>query len=139
MTKLYVYSTLTADNRYVNHRRASNDLPQPVTVDGMEGVLIKGGTGIADKRLVTPRGVATEVTEAQAEYLRENPVFKLHEGNGFVVIDSAKVDPEAVASGMAVDEGSAPLQDGDFGEGSGEAGDEPAASTAGSKPPKAKR
>jgi len=57
-------------------------------------VLVKGGAGVANDRLITPRGVVTEITEEQAEALRANPVFAMHEKNGFVQIGEAYVDPD---------------------------------------------
>lgn len=102
--KLYVYSTLAADVLYQNHAPGGADLPIVVSE-----VLVRGGAGIADNRLMTPRGIVTEITEAQAEALRQNPVFQMHEKNGFVQIESAKVDPEIKAADMTGRDQSAPL------------------------------
>lgn len=114
--KLYVVSTLTSDNLYQNHNTdTGNDLPAPITVDGHEGVLVKGGAGIANDRLITPQGVATEVTASQLEYLRHNKVFQLHERNGYVsALESDGVDAENVAADMERQDKSAPLTDSDF-------------------------
>lgn len=101
---LYVYSTLASDVAYTNHVPGGGDLPIP-----LPPVLIKGGAGVANDRFVTPRGVATEVTEAQVEYLRANQVFKLHEWNGFVVIEAQKVDPDQMAAVMTGRDNSAPM------------------------------
>lgn len=102
--KLYVYSTLTCDQNYTNHDTGGADLPVP-----LPPVFIKGGAGVANDRLITPRGVATEITEEQAEYLRANPMFQLHEKNGYVEISAAEADPDKVAAGMNREDPSAPM------------------------------
>lgn len=114
--RLYVYSTLASDVAYTNHVSGGADLPIP-----LEPVLVKGGAGVANDRLVTPRGVVTEITEEQAEYLRANPVFCLHEKNGFVEIGDTYVDPDKAAADMEGRDNSAPLVPQDL-----PAGDQPA-------------
>ncbi len=101
---LYVYSTLSADVIYQNHVPGGADLPIVVFE-----LLIKGGAGVANDRLVTPRGVATQITEAQAEALEQNEVFKLHKKNGFVEISERKVNPDKVAADMTGRDASAPI------------------------------
>lgn len=101
----YVYSTLTSDNRYTIYANGGGDLKV-----ARHDILIKGGTGIADKNLITPIGVATQISDEDAALLKEHPVFKLHEANGFVVIDDKKHEAEKVASnGMEIADGSAPV------------------------------
>lgn len=119
MPRNYVYSTLTSPVRYVNHTRGGAEIPLPVSVDGEDGVLIHGGHGVASKRLVTPLGVMTEVTDVQLTYLQENQVFQMHVKNGFVTVDTVKADPEKVAADMAGKDGSAPLTPADFDGGQG--------------------
>ena len=63
---------------------------------------------MANDRLITPRGVVTEITEEQADYLRANKVFQLHEKNGFVQISDAKTDPDKAAADMTGRDQSAP-------------------------------
>lgn len=102
--KLYVFSTLASDVAYTNHAQGGGDLP----ID-LPPVVIKGGAGIANERIVTPRGVATEVTEEQVEYLRANQVFQLHEKNGFVMVSETNGDPDKVAADMTGRDISAPV------------------------------
>ena len=102
--KLYVFSTLASDVAYTNHAQGGGDLP----ID-LPPVVIKGGAGIANERIVTPRGVATEVTEEQVEYLRANQVFQLHEKNGFVMVSESYADPDTVAADMTGRDISAPV------------------------------
>jgi hypothetical protein len=100
----YVYSTLAADVLYQNVAAGGADVPVVVSE-----VLIRGGAGVANDRLVTPRGISTEVSEQDIEALRANPVFAMHEKNGFVMVDKALVDPEIAASAMTGRDVSAPL------------------------------
>jgi hypothetical protein len=109
MVKLYVYSTLSSDVNYTNYAAGGADLPA-----ALEPVHIKGGAGVANDRLLTPRGVMTEITERQAEYLRANPVFQLHEKNGYVQIGAKSIDPEKAAAGMASNDPSAPMTNADI-------------------------
>lgn len=102
--RLYVYSTLATDMAYTNHEKGGADLPI-----ALPPVFIKGGAGVANDRLVTPRGVVTEISEEQAEYLQSNSIFQLHQKNGFVMIDTASVDPDKMAADMQGRDNSAPI------------------------------
>lgn len=131
--KLYVYSTLASDMNYTNHAAGGGDMP----ID-LPPVFIKGGAGVANDRLITPRGVATEITEEDLAYLRQNEVFKLHEANGFVLVSDLYDDPDKVAADMAGRDPSAPVVPQDLGDdnqptGSGDA-TATSAATAAAKP-----
>jgi len=104
MSKLYVFSTLASDVTYTNHAPGGADLPKVIAE-----VKIKGGAGVANDRFVTPRGVVTTVTAEEAEALRSNPVFNLHEANGFVQISEKSGDADDVAADMTGRDNSAPL------------------------------
>lgn len=110
--KLYVYSTLSAPMAYTSYKQGPADLPIPTGE-----IRIEGGSGVANKNLITPQGVRTEVTGEQLEQLELNPVFALHKENGFIKISDQKVDPEKVAADMKSRDNSAPLVDADFAEG----------------------
>ena len=102
--KIFIFSTLASDVAYTNYAQGGADMP----VD-LPPVLIKGGAGVANDRLITPRGVATEVTEAQCEYLRQNAVFQLHEKNGYILVSESYADPDTVAADMTGRDNSAPI------------------------------
>ena len=102
--KLYVYSTLSSDMNYTNHAQGGADLPQ-----ALPPVYVKGGAGVANDRLITPRGVATEITEEQAASLRARPLVQLHEKNGFGQISADDVDPDKAAADMTGRDQSAPI------------------------------
>ena len=109
MAKTYVFSTLANDQLYTNWLSGGNDLPQKG-----HSVLIKGGTGVANDRLITPLGVSTEISEYDLEELQKNPSFKDHEKNGFVVVKAKKAEAEKVAADMNLKDESAPLTDADY-------------------------
>lgn len=130
MSRIFIFSTLAAAVRYTNYDKGGADLPVAVG----DGVLIEGGTGVADKNLVTPRGVVTEVSPEQLVYLQQNPIFLLHKKNGFIAVEESAKDPERViGEGMQPQDASAQLTPDDFGEGSADAGNDPSASTSGGK------
>jgi hypothetical protein len=101
---LYVYSTLATDMNYTNYAEGGADLPVP-----LPAVFIKGGAGVANDRLVTPRGVVTQVTEDELAYLEANQVFQLHKQNGYIMVEKSKLDPEKVAADMTGRDNSAPM------------------------------
>jgi len=109
MAKNYVFSTLANDQLYTNWNQGGADLP----VKG-HSVLIKGGTGVANDRLITPIGVSTEISEYDLEELQRNVQFKEHEAKGFLVVKAKNAEAEKVASDMNMEDESAPLTDADY-------------------------
>jgi len=109
MAKVHVFSTLANDQLYQNWLQGGNDLPIKD-----KGVLIKGGTGVANDRLITPIGVPTEIEEADYEALKKNPVFLKHEKDGFITVRAKKVEVEKVVPDMNLKDKSAPLTASDF-------------------------
>ena len=101
-----VYSTLSADTRYVDWQRTPG-----LNVPG-RSVLVRGGSGVAllgaGQHVLTRHGARTEVSDEEAEFLKNDPHFKEHEKRGFVRIENAARDPETVARKMEDDKGSAP-------------------------------
>ncbi len=110
MATYYVYSTLATGMDYTNHV-ATHDLPRVVAK-----VTINGGAGVADKNLVTPLGGVTEITEEKLEQLRLNPVFQMHEKNGFVKVDDRRRDVEVAVADLQARDESAPAIPEDFAE-----------------------
>jgi hypothetical protein len=104
--KIFVYSTLTADNLYGPYKPGGADLP---IREGM--VLIKGGANVAgpSKHLVTPLGVVTEITHEQLALLRADVTFLAHERNGFITVSENKTDADHVAADMEGRDESAPM------------------------------
>jgi len=108
-TNYYVYSTLASDNVYDAYRTGGGDMPVPI-----EGVLIKGGTGVMGANLITPRGVMTMVTGEQYARLQSDPVFKLHSENGFLTVEETNAPAEAVAANLNPADPSRQLEPGDL-------------------------
>ena len=107
----YVYSTIATDQEYAAFAPAApgTDLPQRI-----KGVLITGKAGVANRNLITPRGAVTTITDEQHARLVEDPVFRMHRDNGFVVVEHKHTAPEAVAANMSAADPSRPKEPGDF-------------------------
>lgn len=109
MAKVHVFSTLANDQLYQNWLQGGNDMPMKDV-----GVLIKGGTGVANDRLITPIGVATEIDDAEYEALQKNPVFLKHEKDGFITVSKKATAVEKVVPDMNLKDKSAPLTASDY-------------------------
>lgn len=120
MSKKFIYSTLTADNIYAGYAKGGADIPIVA-----HQVHIKGGANVADRRLITPRGVVTEVTDADFDFLMENSVFQMHVENGYISFSDRKEDPEVAAADMEGRDQASPLVPEDF---EGQDGPKPAGS-----------
>lgn len=104
----HIISTLSRDTRYADWRDNA----------GLKGVghsvLVKGGAGITPRLIggrafmSTPKGVRTEVSDSDADFLANHPHFQRHQKRGFVQIVNAAIDPESVAKSMNLDDPSRP-------------------------------
>ena len=104
-----IYSTLTEPQQYTKYESAGD------THRVVASVRINGGHGKADhKTLITPLGMATEVTEEQLAILMENKSFLKHKERGYITVSGKREDAEKVAADMTVSDGSAQLTDADF-------------------------
>lgn len=110
MSKTYhVYSKMSADVTY-NDYVPGGDIPRVA-----RSVTIKGGAGVANKNIITPFGVHTEITEEERDMLLKNGIFQLHQNGGFVTIEGKKEDPDLVATNLTSGpDPSAPLTPQDF-------------------------
>lgn len=114
----YVYSTITSGTTYCDYGPPNNSAGHSVA---RKRVTIKGGHGVASQvrgpligQVYTPYGVATEVSDADLEFLLANKSFQRHMAAGFITVDKKKVDVEKRAAGMAQKDGSAPVTLKDF-------------------------
>lgn len=97
---IYIYSTLSNNQLYKLE-------------DGTE-VLVAGRANVANKNLITPKGVVTRVEEDIYEQLKKVRVFAAHARNGFISVSTAKADPEEVAKDMEAKDASAQATEADL-------------------------
>ena len=105
----YVYSTATSDIKYCAYH------PGPETQASAKlkkTVLVRGGANLAPLtgRLITPRGVVTQVSDEDLEFLLQNEAFIRHQKAGHMHVDKAAKEPDKVAAaGMNPQDLSAPI------------------------------
>lgn len=107
-----VYSTLTNAHCYTNWTRPSDKTLHPEVIG--KPVTIKGGANLAtspesNMGRRTPKGVVTDVTDEQLEYLRQNKRFLSHEKQELIFVISSKEDPDKVARDMNPKDNAAPI------------------------------
>lgn len=116
----YVYSTATCPISYVQYAAPSDNENAKGYRGGtshnrvLKKVTIEGGHGVANKVLFTPKGVATQVSDDDFEFLMKNESFQTHMKRGYMTVDKKKIEPEKRAKNMADRDGSAPLTPKDF-------------------------
>ena len=102
----HIISTLSADTRFVEWGKA----PGVSTV--RRGVVVRGGAGVAllgaGQQTVTPAGVRTQVSDEDAAFLQNHPMFKDFMARGFIKVENIARDPDTVAQKMEEDDGSRP-------------------------------
>jgi len=69
---------------------------------------------VATKHLFTPKGVVTQVSDDDLEFLLQNKSFQRHMKAGFLTYDKKKIEPERKSANMAQKDGSAPMTPKDF-------------------------
>jgi hypothetical protein len=109
----YIYSTLTSSQRYQTYTPSENGIPSAER----PSILIQGGTNVADKNFVTPRGVVTKVTADQVKELQQNKLFQTHVKNGYITIEDKEVEKDKVAADLTQRSPDAPLVPEDFKDG----------------------
>ncbi len=113
----YVYCTATCSTNYVCYdvTPAQANAKVKKWPDGRKMmVTINGGHGVSNKHFVTPRGVVTQVSDEDMEWLQHDEAFKRHQKAGFIVVDRKKRNPEKVAAEMQDKDGSAPITPDDY-------------------------
>lgn len=99
---VHVYSKLANHQKYTIYKdKAADEGNEFKQIESQ--VLIAGGAGLADKHLVTPAGVHTEISEEDAQALLKNHVFNLHRKNGHITLEQRKADVDKVVGDMAGD------------------------------------
>lgn len=110
-----VFSTLASPVTYTRWERGANNHPV-----AKASVTIKGGAGVANSHVQTPRGVATLITPEQLAILKADKTCQLHMRNGHITIDEnverppTPDDAENAAANMEGRDVSAPLVPQDY-------------------------
>lgn len=108
--RIFILSTLSADQLYTTWVAGGADLPKIA-----KQVFVAGGANVANRKLVTPQGVVTEVDEDDLAALETNEVFQLHKTNGYITVSKTKPgDADAAAASQEQRSPDAPLVEGDF-------------------------
>lgn len=96
----------------VSHEAQSTEYPKYVKtktgVDANSAILIKGGCGVINKKtLHTPRGVITEVSKEDLEFLKTQYLFNFKVEKGFYeIVESEKKAKEKAKEKKQKDKGS---------------------------------
>lgn len=106
----YVYSTASTNVAYAQYGEAAGNAPRPV----IRRVVVKGGANVANKHVITPYGIATQISDEDAAFLATDPNFLRHQKAGHVKLEFRRLDPEVVAGDMQGRDRSAPLVEGDY-------------------------
>lgn len=105
----YIFSTLTNSLNVCAY-----EAPQGGTPRRVRSVLVNGGANVADKHLITPQGVVTEVSDEDLAFLKQNKMFNRMVERGFVKIEAKEAKVEKVVADMTSRDESAPLVPDDF-------------------------
>ncbi len=113
MSKVYLYSTLSNSQSvvvygaYPGSNGGSNNKgsSKPSVREGV--IYINGGANVIDHALVTPKGVVTEIEQAELEALRKVSCFKRWEEKGFITVENHDVDADEVAKDLTEKDGCA--------------------------------
>ncbi len=105
----FVYSTLTANQAYSLWKDGGADIKVPERI-----CIIKGGANIANKHLITSRGVATQVTDRQLELLNTCDAYLRHKKAGYIREDEKEIIVERAVADLQSKDASAPLVPQDF-------------------------
>lgn len=117
MSKNFVYCTLSNDHYITNWTRPADKQMRPEAITDKEKkfpVFIQGGANVAtspesERGRHTPKGIVTEITDAQLEYCRANKFFCRQEKAGLIIVISSDEDPNKVAADMTARDAAAPL------------------------------
>lgn len=101
MSKVHIVSSLTSDQAYTLFKNV--DAEGKKIPKASRRVVINGGTGVANKNIITPQGVLTVVDEETLALLEQNEMFKRHEKRGFVKVVKKSPNVEKVAEDLGRD------------------------------------
>lgn len=93
---MHVFSTAANSTMYVKY---AENRPSNLNIVERE-VEIKGGSGVATTRLMTPLGVHTEVKDEDYAWLKDHPLFKQSIAAGYITVRERSTNAEKVAANM---------------------------------------
>ncbi len=108
----YIYSTLPTDYAFAIYEQQPDGTAKPVVhvfVRGGAQMAIQAGAGFD-----TPLGIVTQVTDDELALLQKDFTFNHFVTNGFMIVDSKKVDVEKVAGNMNTNAPSTPASEQDI-------------------------
>lgn len=105
-----VISTLGAGTNYASftEQGGMKSIARSVTVKGGAGVMQRQLSGVYGASRGAPDGVATDMSDEDAEFLLNHKLFKQHQERGFVRVINLTRDPNTEAQKMSKDDGSRP-------------------------------
>lgn len=104
----YIASTMSTDVNYCFYGKTptgSNEV--------RKSILVSGKANVADKHFITKDGAVTRVSSEELAQLKEHPVFKMHEANGFVKVCATESRAENVKE-LSKKDASAPKTPDDY-------------------------
>jgi rRNA maturation endonuclease Nob1 len=107
---MYIYSTLSCNQLYTKYAPA----PEGGVSRVDKTVLINGGANVANKNIITPRGVVTEISEEEYNLIKDNALFKTHIDNGYITVEAKSADVDKVVVNMESRSQDAPLTPQDY-------------------------
>jgi len=108
----YIYSTCPQDYAF-----AVWQLLPDGSSKAIRHILVKGGAQLAVQAgagFHTPLGVVTKVSDEELDLLRKDWSFNHYVSQGFMHIDSNKIDVEKAAGDMNIDVPGAPISESDI-------------------------
>ena len=105
----YIYSTLTNSINVTEYSSIEGGTPRR-----LRSVLIVGGSNVADKHFITPKGTVTEVTDDELDFLKRDKMFNRMLERGFIKYEAKKAEVSKVVADMVGRDESAPLTNDDF-------------------------
>ena len=115
---VHLYSTLACDNVYAIYAQAKEGEQRRQIAKDKNGkpmkLTVKGGHGVANKNIITPFGVHTEVDAEIFELLENNPAFKRHVERRFIEVSKTKKDVNKVAKDLSDKDKGKPKTQADF-------------------------
>lgn len=107
----FVFSTATSALEFVQYSTPKDPRVLP---EVLRTVRVKGGANLADKHLLTPNGVMTQVTDDEADFLVQNAAFLDAMKRGFIRIERHAANMDSVVNDMVPKDRSAPKTPEDY-------------------------